>query len=384
MILVLLAKALEDLDGLFDCWRIHDHRLEAPFERAILLDVLTVLVERRRTDALQLAARESGLQHIARVNRSLGGTRAHKRVQLVDEENDALVLGDLVHHCLQPLLELAAVLRAGDHGRHVQRQDAMIAERLRALAVGDQLSEPLDDRRLAHPRLANEHRVVLLPAREHFHHALDLLRPPDRWIELALGRKLRQITAEMIERRGLRFLLTLGLSRLWRAAPLLRRRTTLWHLCAEYAQRFGARGLEIDARIREDLRRDSLLLAQKAEQKMLCPDIAVIQLSRLAHGELEYLLRTRGIGKIRPGRTGRFYLLDGFFDLLLNLVQLDAQILQNGGRHALTLSDESEQDMLGPHVLVVEACCLLSRHREDLPHPLGEVVAVHCVPQCPG
>src|SRR3979409_2290392 len=48
-----------------------------------------------------------------------------------------LVLGYLVHHRLEPLLELAAVLGAGDDGRHVQREHAVVAERLRALAVGD-------------------------------------------------------------------------------------------------------------------------------------------------------------------------------------------------------------------------------------------------------
>ena len=110
---------------------------------------------------------------------------------------------------------------------------------------------------------------------------------------------------------------------------------------------------------------------------MLRADVAVIQLARLAHGELEHLLGARGIGKIGPGRLAGFPLLDRLFDLLLNLVELDAEILQNGRGDALTLADQAEQDVLGPHVLVVEACGLLARHREDLPHPLGEVVAVH-------
>jgi hypothetical protein len=35
-------------------------------------------------------------------------------VQLVDEKDDVAALGDLLHHLLQALLELAAVLRAGD------------------------------------------------------------------------------------------------------------------------------------------------------------------------------------------------------------------------------------------------------------------------------
>src|SRR2546427_6656300 len=42
-----------------------------------------------------------------------------------------------------------------------------------------------------------------LAAREDLHHALDLFLTPDRGIELALGRKLGQIAAEVVERGGL-------------------------------------------------------------------------------------------------------------------------------------------------------------------------------------
>ena len=55
----------------------------------VLLDVLAVLVERRRADRAQLAAREHRLEHVAGVHRALGRARADERVQLVDEQDDA-------------------------------------------------------------------------------------------------------------------------------------------------------------------------------------------------------------------------------------------------------------------------------------------------------
>ena len=228
MILVLLSQPLENLHRLVDRGRIDDDRLEAALERAVLLDVLAVLVERRRTDALQLTARERGLQHVARVDRAFGRARADERVQLVDEQDDVLVLGDLVHDRLEPLLELAAVLRAGDDRRHVERQDAVVAQRLRALAVRDELRQPFDDRRLADAGLADEHRVVLLAAREHLHHALDLLGATDRRVELPLGGELRQVAAEVVERRSLGLLLALGRG----AAAAARRPTPARHPAA--------------------------------------------------------------------------------------------------------------------------------------------------------
>ena len=52
------------------------HRLEAALERGVLLDVLAVLVERRRADDAQLAAREHRLEHVAGVHRAFGLARA--------------------------------------------------------------------------------------------------------------------------------------------------------------------------------------------------------------------------------------------------------------------------------------------------------------------
>ena len=88
-------------------------------------------------------------------------------------------VGDLLQDGLQPLLELTAVLRAGDHRAEVQRDHALVLERLGHVAVDDALCEPLDDRRLADAGLADQHRVVLRAARQHLDRATNLLVAPD-------------------------------------------------------------------------------------------------------------------------------------------------------------------------------------------------------------
>ena len=179
----------------------HHDRLEAPLERGVLLDVLAVLVERRRADRVQLAAREHRLQHVRRVHRAFGRAGADHGVQLVDEEDDLpLRVGDFLEHGLQPLLELAAVLRAGDERAHVERDDALVLEAFRHVAADDAAGQSFDDGGLADAGLADEDRVVLRAARQHLNDAADLLVAADDRIELALARELGEVAAVALER----------------------------------------------------------------------------------------------------------------------------------------------------------------------------------------
>jgi hypothetical protein len=199
--LVALLEPAEDRDRAVDARLAHVHRLEAALERGVLLDVLAVLVERGRAHDAQLAARERRLEHVARVGRALGLARADDGVQLVDEDDElALRVGELLEHRLEPLLELAAVLRAGEHRADVERHERLVAQRLGHVAVDDALREPLDDRRLADARLADEHRVVLRPAREHLDDAADLLVAADHRVELAAARALGEVGREALQR----------------------------------------------------------------------------------------------------------------------------------------------------------------------------------------
>ena len=86
--LVALLQPAQDRDRVLDARLVDEHRLEPPLERRILLDVLAVLVERRRADRAELAAREHRLQHVAGVHRALGRAGTDDRVELVDERDD--------------------------------------------------------------------------------------------------------------------------------------------------------------------------------------------------------------------------------------------------------------------------------------------------------
>jgi hypothetical protein len=126
-------------------------------------------------------------------------------VQLVDEEDDlALGLDDLLEGGLEPLLELAAELRARDHAGQVERDEAGAVQRLRDVAGVDAQGQALGDRGLADAGLADQDGVVLAPAGEDLDGLLDLGRAAHHGVDAAVLGVSRQVTAEGVQGRGLR------------------------------------------------------------------------------------------------------------------------------------------------------------------------------------
>ena len=200
--LVALLEPPQDTDRVLHARLTDQHLLEPALQGRVLLDVTAVLVQRRGTDHPQLTPGEHRLEHVAGVHRTLAGrTGADHGVQFVDEGDDLPVGAlDLVEDGLQPLLELAAVLRPGDHRAKVQRDQPLAAQRLRHVAGHDSLGQALDDSRLANAGFADQHRVVLGPAGQHLHHAPNLRVAADDRIDGALAGLLGQVDAVFLQR----------------------------------------------------------------------------------------------------------------------------------------------------------------------------------------
>ena len=178
-----------------------EHRLEAPLERGVLLDMLAIFVERGRADDVQLAARQRRLEQVAGVHRAFALAGADQRVHLVDEQDDvAGRLLDLVDHALQPLLELAAIFGAGDQRAHVERQQFAVLEAVGDVAIGDAQRQPLGDGGLADAGLADQHRIVLGPPRQHLDGAADFLVAADDRVELAVAGAGGEVARVALER----------------------------------------------------------------------------------------------------------------------------------------------------------------------------------------
>ena len=160
--LIALAQPAQDRNGVLDRRLTDEHRLEAPFEGGVLLDVFPIFVERRRADRMELAARQHRLQHLRCVHGAFGSTGPDDGVELVDEEDDlAFRFNDLLQYGFQPLFKLAPILGAGNERAHVEREDLLVLETFRNITPNDSLGEPFDDGRFADTGFADKDRIVL-------------------------------------------------------------------------------------------------------------------------------------------------------------------------------------------------------------------------------
>src|SRR5690606_23920737 len=321
--LVLLLQTAQDGDGRLHRRLFDQHLLEAALERGVLLDVLAVFVERGGADAVQLATGERGLQHVARVHRALGLAGADHGVELVDEEDDAaLVLGDLLQHRLQALLEFATVLGTGEQRRHVERQHALALERLGHLVIDDALRQAFDDRGLAHARLADQHRVVLGAALQDLDGAADLVVAADHRVELAAASALGEVHAVFIQRLALAF--GVLAADIGTAAHRLDR---------------GFERLAVEAALLEQAAGLALVVGER-EQEHLAGDELVAALLRLAVGDVEQVVEVAADADLAAVTFDLGQAADRFGNRSLERRHIDAGALQQRYAAAVVLLEQ--------------------------------------------
>ena len=116
-------------------------------------------------------------------------------MDLVDEHDRVGIGLDLLDDLLQPLLEIAAIARAGEQRAHIEGKHCRAFEHIGDIAIDDSPGEPLGDRRLADAGIADEQRIVLLASAQHLDGAADFDIAPDQRIDLAVPRLLVEIDA---------------------------------------------------------------------------------------------------------------------------------------------------------------------------------------------
>ena len=353
VLLVARSDAAEDFHGFVLRRLVYGDGLESALERGVLFDGLVVFLEGRRAHHLQFAARKGGLEDVGRVHRALGAARAHERMDLVEEQHHVAHALRLFDELLEAFLELAAVLRAGDDARHVERHDALLAHALGHFAGDDRLRETLHDGGLAHARLADQHGVVLRAARQHLDDAGDFGLAADDGIELALAGKFREVAAKGVQ-GGRLLLLAVGT-----VVLLLARSDGLlvvgivvafrvavqfaflgWRVlgrCVGVGDAVGGGGvLEAfggDVVAEEQLRADRFAVLEHGQHEMFGADGIGLEAVRLQLGAFENLARAGGDGQFADGLE-RLAAPDKLVQLHLEVVGIELEAFQPTARLA--------------------------------------------------
>src|SRR5229473_2681598 len=199
---VALANALDDQDGLILAGGGDFHRLEAALEGTVLFDGLAVFTWSGRADALNFSAGERRFQNVGGVERAFGRAGANEGVQFIDEDDGVLALHQFFHDGFEALFELAAVFRARDDEREIERKNALVGKEGRNVAVRDALRESFDDGGLTYAGLANKDGIVLRAAAKYLDDAFDFVFPSHERVERALRSRLREVAAEFCEERS--------------------------------------------------------------------------------------------------------------------------------------------------------------------------------------
>ncbi len=362
MQLVLFLDAAQDRDRVLDARLVHEDGLEAPLEGRVLLDIFLVFVERRRADAMQLAARKGRLEQVGGIHTAFARARTDQRMHFVDEQDDLPVRTlHLVEHGLQTLFEFAAIFRASDQRAHVERHQIAVLQAVGHIAIGDAQRQPFGNGGLAGAGLTDQDGIVLRPAGEDLHRAADFLVAPDDGIELAVARRLGQVARIFLHR----------LIGVFRARAI--GRATAGNRLDRGLKRFG-----VDPGCLERLARCRVRDRQRLQQPLHRHEAVARLLGQLlclvehAHG---IIIKTRGL--LRPAARHCRNLAQRHVDIIERHAGIPARALDQLRRHAFFVLEQRLQQVLGGNPLVAHTDSDRLRGLEKALGAVGELFDIH-------
>ena len=330
--LVAVLQPAQDGDGVRHVGLGHVDLLKAALQGGVLFDVLAVFVQGGGPDAMEFATGQHGLEQVARVHGPLGLAGAHHVVQLIDEEDHRSVrILHFLQHGLEALFEFPPEFRPRDQRAQVQGDDAFVLHALGHVPAHHPLGESFHDGRLAHARLADQHRVVLGAPAQHLHHPPDFLIPSDHRVQLAGLGHFGQIAPEPGQR--LEGVLRVGGGD---AAAAPHGANRFQHRLAGQP-RFG----------QIVLGRPGAFGLQQGQQQVFGADVFIAKILRFRFRANHHLVEAHARGEFPPASADLRLLVQQGPPAADEGVHVVAHLLQHMGRHAVLLFGQGQQQVHG-------------------------------------
>mmetsp|Transcript_1099 Transcript_1099/g.1640 ORF Transcript_1099/g.1640 Transcript_1099/m.1640 type:complete len:277 (-) Transcript_1099:539-1369(-) len=194
-------QSTQNTNCIFRTWLINHNLLKATFESLVLLNVLSVFINRRCTNAPKFTPRQSRLQQVRRIHRSLCRTRTHDCVHLVNEQHNLpITVLHLLQHSLETLLKLPPHTRSSDERTHIQpNKPTRRLQQIRHIARHHSLRNSLRNRRLPHTRITNQHRIILRPSTQNLNRSSNFIVASNDRVEFALFGLFCEVNAVFVQ-----------------------------------------------------------------------------------------------------------------------------------------------------------------------------------------
>ncbi len=222
------------------------------------------------------------------------------------------------------------------------------------------MGQALDDGRLAHARLADQHRVVLGTPREHLNDPAHLLIAPDHRVQLPLTRHRRQVPPVLLQRLVGRLG---GWSRHALVPPHLNERLV--------------DGVARQAVVAQNPRDGSAhLRVGHGQQEVLSGEVFILQVAHLLLRAFQDAPQPGGDAELRGGAADGRELRDGPVERLRDLACISAQPHKDTRHDAIGLVHQGEQQMLRLQLSIMMALGELLRGGHGLARLFGEEIGV--------
>ena len=197
---VALFEAAQNSDRIFDTWLADKNLLESALQGRILLDELSIFIQRGRANQPQFAAGQHGLEHVGGCHGSFAAAGTHQSVELVHESDDlALGIVDLFQHSFEALFKFAPVLCSGDNCRQIEGNELFAFERIGDITGDDALREAFHDRRLTDTWFTNENWVVFGAPGQHLRHPANFLIAANHGIKFSLAGNISEVYPVLLQ-----------------------------------------------------------------------------------------------------------------------------------------------------------------------------------------
>ena len=137
-----------------------------------------------------------------------------------------------------------------------------------------------------------------------------------------------------------------------------------------------ANAVEVCAQFYENLCGNTFALTDETQQDVLGADVVVAQLQRFAETQLQDLLCTRSKRNVPGGSL--LALPDDFLHLFAHSLKGNIQRFESFRGDTFALVDETQQDVLGANVVVVEHLGFFLCQDDDSTRPVGKPLKHVC------